>query len=282
VSPVLADAHVHFFRNGFPATRGGTVIEGRSDIEAYEALRAEHGIAASLVVGYEADGIDPENNGYIRALAATRPWMATLAYLPAHPAPDSASIEALLAGGHAGFAVYLPDAASASAFAAWPAELWHPAEERRAIVSLNARPEATDAAAAAVRGHAGCTFLFAHLGLPGRYPAAPDASQAAARIRPLLHLADCSQVRVKISGLYAVSDPPEGHPHAAARPFIELLLDRFGPGRCLWGSDFSPALEFVSFPQTAAVPWLDGLAREERELVMGRNLLKLLGRGDDR
>jgi predicted TIM-barrel fold metal-dependent hydrolase len=282
VSPALADAHVHFFRDGFPATRGGTVIEGRSDIDAYEALRIGHGIAAALVVGYEADGIDPENNAYVRGLAAARPWMATLAYLPVHPAPTLTTIEALLAVGHAGLAVYLPDAVAASAFAAWPAESWGAAEERRAIVSLNARPEGIREAADVVRRHGDCTFLFAHLGLPGRYPTVPDTSEAAARIRPLLDLADCPNARVKISGLYAVSDPPEAHPHASARPFVELLLDRFGAARCLWGSDFSPALEFVSFAQTAAILWLDGLGPEERERVMGRNLLKLLGDGGDR
>jgi predicted TIM-barrel fold metal-dependent hydrolase len=78
------------------------------------------------------------------------------------------------------------------------------------------------------------------------------------------------------SGLYAVSDPPDAHPHEAAGPFVHLLLDRFGPARCLWGSDFSPAPEFVSFAETAAIPWLDRLDREEREQVMGGSLLELL------
>jgi predicted TIM-barrel fold metal-dependent hydrolase len=282
VSLALADAHVHFFRHGFPATRGGRVIGEGSEIDAYEALREENEIAAALVVGYEADGIDPENNAYIRALAATRPWMATLAYLAVHPAPAPGTIEAHLANGHAGLAVYLPDAAAASALAAWRVESWGPAERSGATVSLNARPEAILEAAKVVRAQAGCTFLFSHLGLPGRYATAPDPVQARARLQPLLELADCANAMVKISGLYAVSDPPEAHPHAAARPFVELLLDRFGAGRCLWGSDFSPALEFVTFAATAAIPWLDGLGREERELVMGRNLLRLLGRGSDR
>ena len=280
MSLALADAHVHFFRHGFPATRGGRVIGEGSEIEAYQALREANEIAAALVVGYEADGIDPQNNAYIRALAATRPWMATLAYLAVHPAPAPRTVEAHLANGHAGLAVYLPDAAAASAFAAWGAESWRAAERSGAVVSLNARPEAIHAAAKVVRGHPGCTFLFSHLGLPGRYATIPDHREAEARLQPLLDLADCSNAMVKISGLYAVSEPPEAHPHAAARPFVELLLDRFGAGRCLWGSDFSPALEFVTFAATAAIPWLDGLGREERQSVMANNLLTLLGRGE--
>jgi predicted TIM-barrel fold metal-dependent hydrolase len=105
VTGAVADAHLHLFRHGFPATRGGRVIEHRSEVEAYEALRRAHGIEAGLVVGYEADGIHPQNNRYIRELAAERPWMATLAYLPAHPAPAEETIAALFDEGHAGLSV---------------------------------------------------------------------------------------------------------------------------------------------------------------------------------
>jgi L-fuconolactonase len=274
----LADAHLHLFPHGYPGSLGAAVMGQASEIDAYETLRRTHDIVAGLVVGYEADGIDPENNNYIRALAAERPWMATLAYVPVDPAPSVDRLSAWLDGGHVGLAVYLPDAAAASAFVAWPTPCWAALERRRAILSLNARPEAIGRLEGVVRGHAGCSFLFSHLGLPGRHAAVPSEAAAAGRLRTLMDLADCANVCVKISGLYAVSDPPQAHPHDPAKPFVELLLARFGAGRCLWGSDFSPALEFVTFEETIAIPWLDGLSPEEHEQVMGRNLLKLLGR----
>lgn len=277
----LADAHLHLFSQGFPSTRGRPVLLGRSEVAEYEALREAHGIGAGLVVGYEAEGIDPQNNRYIRGLAAERSWMATLAYVPCYPAPGCDRIDAFFASGHVGLAIYLPDGTAAASFAEWPAEIWQLLDERNAIVSLNAGPEGVRGIASRVRTSAGCSFLFSHLGLPGRYPTAPSLAEAAARLQPLLDLADCPSVRIKISGLYAVSDPPQAYPHNAARPFVELLLDRFGPRRCLWGSDFSPALEFVAFAETATVLWLDRLRRDEREQVMGRNLLELLGRGGD-
>ena len=83
---------------------------------------------------------------------------------------------------------------------------------------------------------------------------------------------------VKISGLYAISDPAHGYPHDAAAPFLEILFERFGVGRCCWGSDFSPALDFVSFAQTADIPWLTRLSSADIERVMGGNLLQLLAR----
>src|SRR5690606_23944877 len=115
MSPPLADAHLHLFSRGFPGRTGRPVLGRDPEIEAYEAFRAAHGIAAGLVVGYEADGIDPDNNRYIRALAAERPWLATLAYVEAAPAPSAESASALLQDGHAGLAVYLRDAAAAEA-----------------------------------------------------------------------------------------------------------------------------------------------------------------------
>ena len=81
---------------------------------------------------------------------------------------------------------------------------------------------------------------------------------------------------MKFSGLYGVSDPAHDFPHAAAQPFVDLLLDAFGPARLFWGSDFSPALDYVSFAQTADVRPLAGCSPDEVAEVMGGNLLRLL------
>jgi predicted TIM-barrel fold metal-dependent hydrolase len=278
VTAVLADAHLHFFSNGFPGRCGRSVLGQDSEIEAYEAFRTAHNIDAALVVGYEGSSIDPGNNRYIRSLAASRPWMETLAYAALDEPLSPDVVEKWIADGHVGVAVYLPDPRSAGALSAWPAETWRSLERCRAIISVNAPSPQIDELAPVVAAHAGCVFAFSHLGLPGRYSAPPTSEEAADRLRPLLGLAKLPHTMVKISGLYAVSDPAYCYPHAAAEPFIELLLDSFGPERSLWGSDFSPALDFVSFAQTVANRWLDRLTPLERDRVMGGNLLRLLGR----
>ena len=78
----LADAHIHFFRNGYRRP-GLPSMLGDAETAVYDALRQLHGLTLALAIGYQADGIDPDNNAYIRGLAATRPWLRTLAYLPA-------------------------------------------------------------------------------------------------------------------------------------------------------------------------------------------------------
>jgi predicted TIM-barrel fold metal-dependent hydrolase len=278
MSVVLADAHLHLFRDGFTGRYGRGPYGLGQEIGAYEHFRAQHAIAKGLIVGYEGDGIEPENNRYIRELAATRPWMATLAYIPAGAMPSPDAIETLLDQGHVGIAIYLTEPAATAAVLRWPQESWRRLSARRAIVSLNALPPATGALAPLIEANSRCSFLFSHLGLPGRYRDAPDSDAARARLAPLLQLAAFPNVVAKISGLYAISDPAHGYPHVSASPFLEILFERFGPTRCCWGSDFSPALDFVSFAQAVDIPWLARLGSADLERVMAGNLLELLSR----
>jgi hypothetical protein len=45
----------------------------------------------------------------------------------------------------------------------------------------------------------------------------------------------------------------------------------------LWGSDYSPCLDSVSFPQTLAIlQYLPGLTAVDRAAIGGENLLELL------
>lgn len=267
---MIVDAHLHLFRSGYGRfTQRGFPFHGLSDIDAYERLRGEHDIGGGLVVCYEADGIDPSNNSYVRDLAATHPWIYSVAYLDAASKPGADRVAALLAAGHCGLALYLPDKAAAQALDAWPSETWRLLSDARAIISLNARPEAINQLGRLVERASGCQFLFSHLGLPGRYEVTPTRSTASERLKPLLILADLPNVAVKLSGLYAIDPKP---PHVTAQPFIELVFERFGSANLHWGSDFSPVLDYVAFEDTIELPFLSALTHTGRTLILGKDL----------
>ena len=61
-------------------------------------------------------------------------------------------------------------------------------------------------------------------------------------------------------------------------PYVEALKNSFGVERLLWASDFTPSLDWLSFPQTLGLfgymPFLDDA---DREKIEGENLLELLG-----
>lgn len=265
---MIVDAHIHLFRNGYTGFAGRSPLAGQSDTQAYEQLAAQHGIDAALVVCYE-EAIDPGNNDFVRELAAGRPWISSVAYLPNEAKPGAARVNALLQDGHIGIALYLPDAAAVERVETWPRELWRHLDNARAIVSLNAPPEAIARLESLVERMAGCTFLFSHMGLPGRVDSLLSPGEAAARLDPLLRLAPLANVAVKLSGLYAIDPHP---PHVRAQPFVDLLLERFSASRLHWGSDFSPVLEFSSFEQARLDDSLSGCDENDRRLIMGDGL----------
>jgi L-fuconolactonase len=273
---ILADAHLHLFRHGFPGVYGRNLLG--SEIDVYEAFRAKHGIVAGLIVGYQGDGIDPENNAYIRELAATRPWMATLAYVEPGAMPTPATVEALLAAGHVGLAVYVPDDGAVAALSAWGPATWRALDAHAAIVSFNIGLPQIGILAGIAEAAPRCRLIVSHMGLPGSRRDTPSLDAARAELAPLLSLAVQPNVFVKLSGFYAVSDPTHAWPHGAAAPLVKVLVEGFGADRCLWGSDFSPALDHVSFVQTITVPGLDAFDAVAQAAIMGGNLMRILGR----
>jgi L-fucono-1,5-lactonase len=271
-----ADAHVHFFADGGYCGVRGSSPAGGDETAVYERLRRYHGIERSLVLGYEGEPHYLGNSEHILGLARTRPWMAPLAYLPTLPAPTLATLRKLSGGGAVGFALYPTTPGEGRAFSDWPSAVFAEMRRQRALVSVNAAPDTAAEMARIGADLDGCTVLFSHLGSPGRCSRPPGLSAAREELKPLLALSAWSNIGVKFSGLYAISDPGHDFPHDAARPFVDIVLDAFGPSRLLWGSDFSPALDFVSFAQLADARLLSGCSQAEIDAVMGGNLLRLL------
>ena len=120
-----------------------------------------------------------------------------------------------------------------------------------------------------------CTVLVSHLGLPGVISTF-SRRELRQKMRPLRELAHLPHVQVKASGFYACNADPSAATTPAALAAASLALEWYSAARVLWGSDFSPALAHVPFPQT--IGDLDdlGLTPAEKRLVAGRNLEGLL------
>lgn len=275
-----ADAHLHIFARGFQGVHGVSPA-GDDELLVYERLRIYHGIERALIVGYEGHERYRSNNRDILGLASTRAWMTPLVYLSATHPPSLQSLEAFYAQGAAGYVLYVRNPAEAFSLERWPRAIFSELCAQRPIISINAPPEGIAELRASVEKLGeGCHVLFSHLGLPGRYSSLPTRAEARERLGPLVSLADLPHVGVKVSALYAISEPPHNFPHEVAGPFVFVLLEAFGPSRVMWGSDFPVALDFVSFPQLLEVKALDACTPKEREAVMGGNLLRWLPCGE--
>jgi L-fuconolactonase len=89
---------------------------------------------------------------------------------------------------------------------------------------------------------------------------------------PLLELADLPNVWVKVSTPVLLSGFGQGSP---AR-LVEQLVERFGPTRVVWGSDFpqTAALDYAGKLALAATATA-GLSPADREAVMAGNAVSL-------
>ncbi len=108
-------------------------------------------------------------------------------------------------------------------------------------------------------------FVLDHAGKPPI--ASGDLSAWTADLRAL---AARPNVAVKLSGLVTEADWDSWTP-GQLRPVMEYVLERFGPDRTMFGSDWPVCLLAASYAEVvaAAAPVLDGLTAAERAAVRG-------------
>lgn len=97
---------------------------------------------------------------------------------------------------------------------------------------------------------------------------------AAGQIEPwagdLKRLAALPNVAVKLSGLVTEADPQTWTPRAL-RPYVNVILDEFGPERVMFGSDWPACLLAAGYDQVLATAQelMNSLTPAERDSVFG-------------
>jgi L-fucono-1,5-lactonase len=274
-----ADAHLHFFSPGYAARLPESCRRVQPDeVTLYMALAQQHDIAQVLAVGYEGQPWAAGNNRYLAELAATHAWIRPVAYIHDFAALDVAMLERLAQQRFVGLSLYLFDEPVLAGLGQVADDAWGWLAQRRWLISVNSRGERWAAWKPILERHPGLRLLVSHLGLPPAVERAPDEQAPRSALGAVLDLARFADVRVKLSGFYALTAPGYDYPHQAAWPYVTALLAAFGVERLLWGSDFSPCLEWLSFPQTLGLlAHMPFLGDDDRQRIEGANLLALLG-----
>lgn len=276
---VRADAHMHLFDGGLPGPLNRPPA-GPDELGGYQALRGGYGIVCALAIGVENVPLRSGNNAYLAGLAADHRWLAPVHYLPTWPPPEGVRLDEILqrlVGPYVGVSFWVLDDDAADQLAAWPEATVTAIGGAATVVSVNGRAPVISTISRFVTALAPATVLFSHLGLPGRRESPVDRETVRAMMAPLLALADESHIGVKVSGYYATTEPRHAYPHYTALLVTELIV-RYGADRMFWGSDYSAALNWVSFAQVANPLLPDDISDEERAAIFGQNLLRVLGR----
>jgi predicted TIM-barrel fold metal-dependent hydrolase len=123
------------------------------------------------------------------------------------------------------------------------------------------------------RRHPDTQLVVDHVGLvqPPRPPAPPESFGDLANV---VSLAAYDNVAIKISGACTLSH--QSFPYADIWEPLGQVFDAFGFDRCLWGTDWTRAVELLTFEQgVEAFRVTDQLTNTERAALMGGSLAKI-------
>jgi L-fuconolactonase len=271
MSPPALDAHVHVWDLAVrpqPWTDGLLALQrsfGLDDVAADLRAAGQHGV---IVVQTVASATETRE---LLALAAAQPLVAGVVGWADLDRPDAAEQLAAAGAGPGGQALVavrhqlqeepdpgwlarpqVRDGLRAVAAAGLAYDL---------VISPHQLPLVTETVAALPE----VRFVLDHAGKPPI--AAGDLSAWRADVRALAALPN---VAVKLSGLVTEADWDSWTPGQLA-PVMEYTLDRFGPGRTMFGSDWPVCLLAASYAEVVAAvtPVLDGLNAAERASVRG-------------
>jgi len=121
--------------------------------------------------------------------------------------------------------------------------------------------------------HPDTLLVIDHLGLKQPFePPVPDAPFS--DLQNLLELADHQNIAVKISGACTLSREP--YPYNDIWDPLCRIFDAFGFGRCMWGTDWTRAVEFLTYSQGVEPFRLsDRISDVDRAALMGQSLAKI-------
>ena len=124
-----------------------------------------------------------------------------------------------------------------------------------------------------VRKFSDTVIVIDHLGLlqPAKPPVPADVW---ADLPKLLALADCANVRIKISGACTMSHQP--FPYDDIWDNVLRIIDAFGLDRCMWGTDWTRTIGMLTYEQgVAPFRMTDRLSADDKARLMGGTLQKI-------
>ncbi len=267
------DSHVHVWRAhpDFPRLTS-TIVSPHTAVpaELLDQYLDDHQIDRAVLVQPVYPG---EDNGYVADCAADRPERFAAVCVVDPRSADAADKLSYWVHERGCRGLRLRPKVSAEheifgAEATFP--LWKRAGDLRAVVSVLCGFEHLPTVRKMALRFPGTSIVVDHL-------AHPDftANTPADRFEPLLSLADCANVTLKVSGYYYYSETP--WPYPDCQPLFRTLLERFDAGRLMWGSDFPHVVLKTTYARVfrALEDTWPGLSKEDREKIFDGNARRL-------
>ena len=268
------DAQVHAYERNHPGRpwvgtlAGPTEVTGDQMVAAMDAVGVDGAILVSPFSMYRYDA------SYAKEVYAAHPNRFGLVKPvdPTDPAVADTIAEWAVTDGTVGIRVFLRDNASTD-----PAD---PAINRvLALAATHSLPVnlactgRLDQAGGLAARNPNTQLVIDHLGLPQPHVPPPPPMPFAA-LPSLLALAVHDNIAVKISGACTLSREP--FPYSDIWDPLGRVFDAFGFDRCMWGTDWTRAVNLLSYEQgVEAFRVTDRLSDSEKAALMGETLTKI-------
>ena len=233
---MIVDTHVHVWEIDPPRYPVGPTAPN------WTALPDEPGTAEELLVEMDAHGVDwavlvqtswsTWDNGYIADSVARYPlrFIGHGLLDPLHPDNAAQARYWVQERGLAGFRfhpMYYPD--EKVLLRPQNDALWEELAALPAVIQVHLRSGDADQVAAIARRHPQLTLIVDHMGYP-------DVQADPAAFQPIVDLARCDNVHLKLSDVAGRS--AQSFPYADVHPFIRRLHHAFGAQRMVWGTGY--------------------------------------------
>lgn len=271
----LFDAHVHIWsedRATYPMVQGRErPVEHRGDADLLIELMDEAGVAAALLV--QTPWLGEDNRYFVDSMRRFPGRFAALGWLEDPLAPDAPDrVERqCLEDGFRGIRLHLTDERVNTGVRAGLANpLFAKARALGIPVQFLNRVPTHPTILEVARQFSDLTIVVDHLGHPDPAEAPAFASSA-----PFFALANSPNVYVKVSNHVLHSRQP--YPWPDLHDYQRRTIDRFGPRRLMWGSNWPMQVPNPSYGERleAVHTQLPGLTDQERQWILGRTAFSL-------
>jgi L-fuconolactonase len=272
-TPII-DAQVHAYEADRPGRPWAAVLTGPPSANGEEMVAAMDAVSvdgAILVSAYTMYRYDPS---FALEVGAAHPGRFGLVspFDAADPAISDKIADWAAKDGTVGIRLLLAHGISDDAGEAGIARLLEAA--RRHDVPVNVYcTQRHEQVAELARRFPDVSMVVDHMGLVQPFhPPAPEDGWA--ELPNLLALAEYANVTVKISGAGTLAR--EAFPYIDIRDPVSRIIESFGLGRCMWGTDWTRAVELLSYEQgVEAFRQDDWLSYSDRAALMGGNAQRI-------
>ncbi|MDH3702936.1 MAG: amidohydrolase [Alphaproteobacteria bacterium] len=268
------DAQVHTYERDHPGRPWTNVLAGPPEVTGDDMISAMDAVGVDAAILVSAWTMYRYDASYAISVRAAYPDRFALVKPidPADPAAAETIADWAKTEGAVGVRIMLTQTAPDDPDDPGTNRIFAAAGRHGLPVNLSCKNRLAQVAALAAR-NGETRIVVDHLGLfQPRVPPAPP--EPFAELPSLLKLASFENVAVKVSGACTMSRAP--FPYDDLWDPLRRVFDAFGFDRCMWGTDWTRAINVVTYQQ-GVEPFriTNRLSDAEREALMGGTLQRL-------